>query len=51
MKISNKLIEAANLALVSLGVYLALTIHTPAAIAVGAIAFFLGVVDADIKTK
>lgn len=51
MKVSPKLIEAANLSLVSLGVYLALTVQTPVAIAIGAIAFILALVDADIKTK
>ena len=48
---TSKMIEAANLALVSLGIYLALTFQTPVTIAVGALAFCLGVIDADIKNK
>lgn len=45
----DQLIEAANLALVSLGVYVALTFHTPATIAVGALAFMLGVIDTGLS--
>ena len=44
-------IEAANLALVALGVFVAITYHTPITIAVGGLAFFLGVVDTNINSK
>jgi hypothetical protein len=44
-------IEAANLALVSLGVFVAFKYQTPITIAVGALAFFLGVVDSGITNS
>ena len=51
MNVNSKLVEAANLALVSLGVFVAIKYHTPITIAIGALAFVLGITDVNLKKK
>lgn len=46
-----KLVEAANLALVALGVFVAIKYQTPITIAVGCLAFMLGLIDSGITNK
>ena len=51
MNVNSKLVEAANLALVALGVFVAIKYHTPITIAIGALAFILGITDVNLYKK
>ena len=51
MKVNKAVIQIANLILVTLGVYVAFRFHTPATIAVGTLAFLIGLIDAGVVTE
>ena len=51
MRVSKTVIQVANLMLVTLGVYVAFRFHTPATIAVGTLAFLIGLIDAGVVTE